>query len=64
MSAAAGGGVDGLHKYLSGLLRHGWEESWLPELTLEQVAAIAALSNRALLEMTAALSNIEGGRHG
>jgi hypothetical protein len=38
-----------LHKYLTGLLRHGWDESWLPELTMEQVAAIAALANQELL---------------
>lgn len=40
----------GLHEYLSSLLRHGWGESWLPELTLEQVAAIAALANNEMLE--------------
>lgn len=39
-----------LQKYLTSLLRHGWEESWFPDLTFEQVAAIAALSNNAVIE--------------
>lgn len=41
-------GESKLHKYLSGLLRHGWEESWIPELSIEQVAAIASLANAEL----------------
>lgn len=41
-------GESKLHKYLSNLLRHGWEESWIPELSLEQVAVIASLANAEL----------------
>lgn len=35
------------------LLRHGWGESWVPELSLEQLAALRAIADA---EMVAALT--------
>lgn len=40
-----------LRSYISSLLKHGWEESWIPDLTIEQVAAIAAIANAELVEI-------------
>lgn len=43
-----------LHEYISSLLRYGMGDTWLPALTPEQVAMIAALANKEVLEVMTA----------
>lgn len=39
-----------LREYLTGIVRHGWGESWIPELSVEQLAAISAIAHKELHE--------------
>lgn len=43
--------MSALNDYISSLINRSWDEAWLPELKIGEVAAIASLANAQLQDM-------------